>query len=277
MKAVMIALAMLAATPAVAETLSVDQVVALNSAGIGDEAIVAKIRTSGSRFDLTSDQMIYLKQHGVSGSVIAAMLGSGSNGGASMSPDSPDPMAPHPSGVYILRDVAKPVAMTKIDATVSTQARTGSMLGYAFSYGLAPIKMKTSIQNGTAHIHTIETQPVFYFFFDESNPATGAGGGTWLAGNIMNVSSPTEFSLIRFDPKGDHREANVGRISIGGTKMGVMDKDRIQFGYDQVRPGVYRVTPSAALKPGEYGFLISTGGVAAGAMAARIFDFTVTG
>jgi hypothetical protein len=274
MRYTFLALAMLVAAPASAQSLTIDQVVGLSSAGIGDDAIIAKIRSSGSRFDLTTDQMISLKQRGVSGPVLATMLGAGSSGGVSMSPESPDPMAPHPTGVYLLR---APTAMAKLDPTVSSQARTGSMLGYAFSYGLAPIHMKTSIQNASAHLKTIDKLPVFYFFFDDSNPNSGSGQASWLAGSVMNVTSPTEFALVHFQLKGDHREANVGSISVTGAKMGVMDKDRIQFTYNQVRPGVYRVTPATSLAPGEYGFLISLGGAASGAVAAKIYDFSVTG
>jgi len=61
-----------------------------------------------------------------------------------------------------------------------------------------------------------------------------------------------------------------------GPKTGVMDKDRLQFSYELVRRGVYKVMPNAPLAKGEYGFLYSlTGGAAAGAMTARIYDFSV--
>lgn len=65
-------------------------------------------------------------------------------------------------------------------------------------------------------------------------------------------------------------------MNIGGAKTGVMDKDRLAFQYDLVRPGVYRIAPREPLEPGEYGFIYSLGtGGAAGALAARIFDFSV--
>ena len=68
----------------------------------------------------------------------------------------------------------------------------------------------------------------------------------------------------------------VGSFNIAGAKTGVMDKDRISFSYEQVTPGVYRVTPSSDLAPGEYGFIYAiTGGGAGGALTARIFDFSV--
>jgi hypothetical protein len=65
-------------------------------------------------------------------------------------------------------------------------------------------------------------------------------------------------------------------MNIGGAKTGVMDKDRLAFDYELVRPGVYRVQPNGDMMPGEYGFIFSIqGGGAGGAMTAKIFDFSV--
>ncbi len=76
--------------------------------------------------------------------------------------------------------------------------------------------------------------------------------------------------------KDGRREARVGSANIGGVKTGVMDKDRIAFDYEMVRPGVFKVLPQAALAPGEYGFIYAiSGGGSNGAMTARIFDFSI--
>ena len=84
--------------------------------------------------------------------------------------------------------------------------------------------------------------------------------------------------MIALTKKQGRREARVGSMNIGGSKTGVMDKDRLAFGYELVRPGVFKVTPSTALKPGEYGFIYSIAdGGAGGAMTARIFDFSIQG
>ena len=66
-------------------------------------------------------------------------------------------------------------------------------------------------------------------------------------------------------------------MNIAGAKTGVMDSDRIAFDYEMVRPGVYKVTPKQSLKPGQYGFIYAIAGAGtAGAMSARIFDFSVS-
>lgn len=273
----MVAGVLLAASmSASAETLTTDQIVALTMTGIGDEAIIAKIKASDAKFDLSTDQMIALKGKGVSGPVIAAMLASGEAAKAPvMSLDSADPMVPHPSGVYLLVDGPQP-KVTRIDATISNQAKTGGIFGYALTGGIASMSVKAAIQNESARTKAPTKQPVFYFFFDESNPDTARQSSAWAAGTAATVTSPSEFTLVKLMKKDGRREARVGSMNIGGAKTGVMDKDRIAFDYKMVRPGVYMASPTAPLSSGEYGFIFAlAGGGANGALTARIFDFSV--
>lgn len=261
--------------PVAAEQLTIEQIQQLASAGIGDEAIIAKIKSSGTHYDLTADQMIALKSAGISGAVMAAIISSGEPPAPKLSMDSPDPMAPHPSGVYLVTEDGGS-KMLRIDATVSNQAKTGGIFGYALTGGLASMSVKAAIQNQSARTKTHSGQPTFYFFFDESNGDV-APTSSWSAGDAAKVTSPAEFTLIRLMVKDGRREARVGSANIAGAKTGVMDKDRIPFDYQMVRPGVYRVIPTAALTRGEYGFIyaLQGGGGRGGMMTARVFDFTV--
>jgi hypothetical protein len=264
--------------PVSEEKLTNDTVVALTAAGLGDEAIIAKIKSSPDiAFDLSTEQMIALKQRGVTGPVVAAMLTASTASHSAvipMSMDSPDPMQPHPSGLYILTDDPAGQKMRRIDATVSNQAKTGGFFGYALTGGLASMSVKASIQNETARVVSPSPTPLFYLFFEESNGA--ANTGAWSSGSAATVVSPNELTLIKLDRKKGRREARVGSMNIGGAKSGVMDKDRLSFNYDMVRPGVFKVTPNRPLVAGEYGFIYSIAGAGAnGALSARIFDFSV--
>ena len=165
--------------------------------------------------------------------------------------------------------------MSRMDATVSSQAKTGGIWGYALTGGIAPMSIKASIQNATAKLKAASGKPTFYFFFDDSNPE-GRQSSSWSSGSTATVTSPNEFTLTKLRAKKGRREARVGRMNIGGAKTGVMDSDRVAFDYEMVRPGVYRATPREAIEAGEYGFLQSiSGGGSAGAMTARIYDFSV--
>jgi hypothetical protein len=266
------------ATPAFAsETLTNDNVVTLVGSGIGDEAVIAKIKASAVKFDLSTDQLIALKGKGVSGPVLAAMLSASTPvvKSAALSMDSPDPMVPHPAGVYLLSQEPSAARMTRIDATVTSQAKTGGIFGYALTGGIASMSIKAAIQNDSARTKATSKRPVFYFFFDESNPETRQNM-SWSSGSAAVITSPNEFTLVKLNPKKGRREARVGSMNIAGAKTGVMDSDRINFDIEMVRPGVYKVSPLKPLVAGEYGFIQSiAGGGSAGALTARIYDFAV--
>lgn len=267
-----------------AETLTNQSIVDLIRAGMGDEVVIAKIKASPARFDLSTDQIIALKQKGVSGPVLAAMIGAPTtpvSSAAAYSADSPDPMVPHPSGVYMFQPEPAPGRMDRINPTTSNQTKTGGFLGYALTGGIASMSFKAVIPNESARIFTGATKPIFYFYFDQTNANLSSGGGfNAMFGPGAAVTSPSEFSLVRFESKQNRRETKVGKFNIGGAKSGVMDKDRIPFEYEQVTPGVFRVRPANDLGPGEYGFLYSVSGgglgmAGAGNMMARVFDFSI--
>ena len=245
---------------------------------------MAKIDATAARFDVTTDQLIALKNAGVPSAVIAAMIAKSNaptvSDSATVSMDSPDPMVPHASGVYLLADWLDEPKMQFIDATTTNQTKTGGFLGYALTGGIASMSFKTVIPQPSARTVTRKLRPTFYFYFDEANSSLSnrGGGNFWMAGA---VTSPAEFSLVKFDVKKDRREAKVGKFNIGGAKAGVMSKDQIAFDYERLAPGVFRVQPTVELEPGEYGFLYSSqtgGGVgmaSVGAQTSRIFDFSV--
>lgn len=279
MRMMIAAAALVCASPACAEVLTIEQVGQLSAAGVGDEALIAKIRSSGASYDLTADQMLSLKKAGVSSAVMAAMLSSSPATGAApaMSTTSPDPMVPHPAGIYLLDSAAIAPQMRKIDPILSSQAKTGGIIGSAMTLGIATTSIKVTIAGETSNIRTSSRTPIFYFFFDESNPGASQAS-PFRVENGPDILSPREFVLARLMKKDGRREARVGSINIAGAKTGVMDKDRAIFIFDRVRAGVFRIYPQSQLEPGEYGFVMPIlGGVmGAGSTMARIFDFTVS-
>lgn len=265
------------ASPVAAETLNNASVIELVNAGIGNDAIIAKVKASEGKYDLNTDDLIALKNAGVPSDVIAAMIAGPVKSEPQSQPMSLtdiNPMTPHPSGVYLIETSAN--RLFRIDPTVSNQAKTGGIFGYALTMGIASMSIKVAITGQTARVVTPTHVPAFYFFFDASNPTTANISSSWAAGSAQTVSSPSEFTLIRLTEKQGRREARVGSMNIGGAKTGVMDQDRIPFDYQMVREGVYKVTPKQSLKAGQYGFIYAlAGGGTGGAMNARIFDFGV--
>lgn len=276
--AAVFALLLSVASPASAETLTNRAIIALSASGIGDEAIVAKIQSSDAKFDLSTEQMLALKKKGVSGPVIAAMIAADNRDKqrSASSASAPSPArgrsssagviaASRPAGIYLVSGSQ----LIRIDFNVSGQTRTGGMLGTMMSGGIAATSIKTILQGESARVKTSERTPTFYFYLPDA--ANHANMSSFEA-QSTNPSSPNEFSLIRLTRKNGSREARVGRANIGGVKSGVMDKDRIDFQYDEVRPGVFSVRAGSPLLPGEYSFVMIGAG---GAKLARFFDFSV--
>ena len=272
-------------TSAFAETLDNAKVATLVAAGLGDEAVIAKIRSSAAQFDTSTDGLIALRKSGVSSPVIAAMIDAAQapnvSGNATASMDSPDPRVPHPSGIYLLSDWLPEPKMITIDPTTSNQTKTGGMFGYMMTGGLSSVSFNTVVPNAAARTAALNARPTFYFYFDQAGRSLSNGGqaGPWSTGS---VTSPNEFSLVKFAVKSNRREAKVGKFNLGGAKAGVMDEDRIPFEYQQISPGVFQVRPNTALRSGEYGFIYSTStggggmGIAGmGALTSKIFDFSV--
>ncbi len=79
---------------------AVDDVIKLTKAGLGDEAIVAFINGKNANYDLSADDILLLKNQGLSSAVLAAMLNKGSASAAGIPAPAPTP-APNPPLVTV--------------------------------------------------------------------------------------------------------------------------------------------------------------------------------
>jgi hypothetical protein len=166
---------------------------------------------------------------------------------------SPDPMAPHPSGVYILEDWLKPAKMLMIDAITIHQTRSRDS-DKAFPASMPTTRFNSEIAGPHALIGTSEERPTFYFYFDAESRAF-----------------PDFFALIKFKVKKDRREAETGKFRFDSTKATV----GMPFRYWQVKPSVYKVQPVQPLQKGEYGFLCLCSASKTDATASQVFDFSI--
>lgn len=282
-KATLLAVALAAcvtttAIAATAETLNNDTVLSLMGAGLGQETIIAKIRNSPGDYDLSTAKLIALKNAGVSDAIIAAMLDSSTKtqaqAAAAYQNDSIDAKLPHASGVYVVADWLSPAKMVRLDSTTANQARTSGLFGAALTGGIASLKIKTAVPNATSKIKVRSARPNFYFYMDQAN-ANGGIGALYFSSLGASVTSPSEFSIVRFSVKKGLREVTTGKASFGGQKFGLVDKDKIVFTTSDVSSGVFKVSLSADIPKGEYGFVYSTGGGIGGGAVSRVFDFTI--
>jgi hypothetical protein len=279
------------AQAAIAETLTNDSIIMLSAAGLGSEAIIAKIKASAATFDLSTEKLIALKSAKVPDAVIAAMLETSSkpnvSANAAGTSNSADPLAPHASGIYLLRGTGSSAQMMRIDATNSAQTKTSGGLASAMTYGIAKRKIKTVLNNPNARLQVSEPRPTFYFYFDQAQSSLSQGGSSnpfaALMGGAQNpVTSPNEFTMLKFEISDNRRQVDLGSLNIGGLKMGTSDKQRVPFDYQDVAPGVFKVQPGVDLDTGEYGFTYTSAGGGSmmamygmGGQTTKIFDFGV--
>lgn len=283
MKKVTLAFAIIISLPvtaAFAETLNNESIISLVRSGIGEETILAKIKGTEGEYETSVTDLIHLKKANVPSRVITAMVENSGKKANVASPawsvDARDPMIPHPPGVYILTDRSDTAKMVTISPTISRQTKSGVFWSYALTGGIASMSYKAIVPGAHAHTKSNESKPIFYFYFEQTGQSTPSS--FWMSGNI---SAPTEFALVKFDVKKDHREKKIGKFNIMGAKSGLKDKDRIIFTYSLIGPGIYEVIPVVDLPAGEYGFVLDSpsganGGISGNSGATgRIFDFSV--
>jgi hypothetical protein len=268
------------------QALNNDAVIKLVKAGLSDDLIVSTINASPGTYNTSADGLITLQTAGASDKVVSAIVlkASGapqtvqaepiaSTASAGTNPD--DPTAAHEAGIYIYNPNAPAGSkMSMLEPSVYSQGKTGGIFASAMTYGIAKIKMKAVLRGAHANARVSDPQPVFYFYFEEqsaglSQSSTPFGG----------TSTPNEYTLLKFDVKGETRETLVGSMNAYGGSGGTDDKAVTTFTYTKLRPGVYKVVLNAALQPGEYGFISTAGqGVVSpyagmATSGSRVFDF----
>ncbi len=254
------------------QALNNDAVIKLVKGGFSDDLIVATINGVAGTYDTSADGLIALKAAGVSEKVVAAIVAkaaapastitanpsSPSSGQAAENPD--DPAAPHEAGIYVYNPSAPAGSkMTMLEPSIYTQGKVGGGFASAMSYGIAKVKVKAVIRGAHSNERINSENPVFYFYFEKQ------GAGLSYGSIFGGTSTPNEYTLLKFEVKGDTRETQTASANAFGSSSGTDDKAITGFTFTKLRPGVYKVVLSAPLQSGEYGFVVSA--------YSRVFDF----
>lgn len=262
-------------------------------AGLGESVVIATLRTAtATNFDLSPDALIALKKGGVSDAIVSAMIepkavGAPSSSAPALTLGGPladtraridsataSPEVPRDPGIYWDKGRDGGHNLVALEPTVFSQGKTGGVFAAAMTYGLAKAKMKAITRGSAANLHIAESEPTFYFYFE--NKASGLANTGGFAGWLAGATSPNEFVLARMTSKPKERELIVGEFGTFGGSSGTRSKDTIDIKIDRLSGGVYRVTALKPLEPGEYCFFYAGGGSAlAGAGTGKLFDFGV--
>ena len=110
-----------AAAPAPQLAYGVPQILQLAQANVGNDTIIAYIKNSGTSYGLNADQIIYLKQQGLSDGVITAMLNQPKAGVAMPAPAT---LAPQPAAAPAVATVPTPTPAPTVTYVQSVPATT---------------------------------------------------------------------------------------------------------------------------------------------------------
>jgi hypothetical protein len=161
---------------------------------------------------------------------------------------------PTEAGVYAVT----PNGYTKILGQIVTFQRTGSLLASALTGGI--VSQKGNVQLLGPHAQTATgLKPVFYFIPAKQEAEAGGSAG--------------DLVLIRLavTPQSDRRQFEVGAQGTGRASAGISITHQIQLLRSEEGSGVYKLTPAAALRAGEYALYLARGE----GMAAYVYDFSV--
>jgi hypothetical protein len=235
------------------ELLTNDSVIQMVKGGLPEAVVIAKIKSTPSKFDLKTDSLLSLKKAGVTDKILEAMVSAGSGGAAASSSSAaatPAPPAPAlAAGALKTQDVIYQLGGGKYVEMFATSANLETNMAFFSS------KSEVVLEGRKAPYRTTEKQPVF-----------------------LSTYSSTDAPLVRLKPGDEHNDRNLkigsgAFMPFGGTqKMGVRNEDKIAVSIERDPRGFYKVTPSAALPPGEYGFILATG---FGAGSGKVYDFGV--
>lgn len=231
------------------EVLTNDTVVAMKKGGLADAVILAKIRASQAKFDVSTPALIRLKEAGLSDQIIEAMVSHAGPGRPPATGTAPA-ATPGPSG---LPAASRESIFHAIgDKYVELMAAVSSV---ETNFAVFTAKSELVLKGRKAEYRIADRKPVFFSAF-----------------------APNEVPLVKLKPGDSHDDRNL-KISkgsfapFGGThKFGVRSEDKVDVASEKDPRGFFRITPREPLTPGEYGFIL-TQGFATG--SGKIYDFGV--
>lgn len=247
------------------ETLDNKAIIAMSKAGLGNDIIIAKIRSSVCRFDLNTNGLVGLKNQKVPDDVISIMMEKGDS--------TTQPAISRASGKT---DSTKNAgAVTQVPdlefINVPHYYDKGTKGMKVLERSTVAVKAKVNLLK--AMVPGTSTPIVFRMANDSSSARIPLQESvSFMVNTGTNV--PEIFGLYKMEvlSKKNMREATWFNISAFDNKS---DKDVIAFNYKKVKDGVYEIVPVSKLEKGEYCFVNKLSYSTYGGAKADVFAFGV--
>ena len=214
--------------------LTVENIVALVEAGLGEDVIIEKLRQNATAFDLSVDQLLQLKTAGVSAQIIKTMLNptdtpTPAPGGANTSDEDPNWPAQIPKelGIYANMDGK----ITQLEPEISRWRKGGRLLG-AVTYQLAGNYLN-GIVRGLHSPYRVSIPFEVHIVVPEGRSAN-------------------EYQCVSMQQKKQQRTFRIATENI--IKEGSADKNFVFFKAEKIASRLYRIELNQ-LEPGEYAFV----------------------
>ena len=222
-------------------------------------AIIGKIKSSPTHFDVSVDALVELKKQGVTGDVMNEMMAASTSEEkhtAVTSQDYTDPKTMRKHGLYWYepKNTANPLILLDPTVISNTKVKGGS----AFTYGIGGYHNISILSGAHSNRQIHKANPVFYFYLPPDGDLT-----------------PNEFSLVELNTKKKGREMTVGTINGYAQSHGISEKEKVELTYESVADGIYKVSPKQPLDEGEYCFVF-TGSAPKLFSNDKVYDFGIS-
>lgn len=257
------------------KVLTNQSIAELVKAGIDDGTILMMINTQPGNYTVGANDVITLKQAGVTDELINAMV---HRSAVSLDPPaddarearwaetprsgSGDPSRPIPddAGLYAGDHSGR---FKHIEGRTMSFERSGTLLSSILTGGVHSAKINVQLPGEHARVK-IGPNPVFYYRTFGSDEATG-------------LDRVLALVLTRMGVRGGRRRFEIPARGFLGRSSGVSVRHPIDYDVREVAPGLYRLTPAQKLKEGQYAFYLLPGLGHASTQGDQgfVFDFQI--
>jgi hypothetical protein len=206
-----------------------DSVIEMVKAGMSDSIVISAINSQPAHFSLTVNDLIALKQAGVSDAVMAAMIAKTNPAAAPAAATPPAGDFPADIGVYYMQRGV----YTELQPEV-VNTKTGGFLKSLATDGIVKQDINGNIKG--EHSPTSITSPLEFLIVDRDG------------------DDPIEYQLLRLHAKSKYREFRSVTGGVFHASTGA-SRDAVEFKSTKVAPLTYKITLPGPLAPGDYGFL----------------------